>query len=139
VRPSRGPTATTGTSRATSGTATARATAGSRPGTTTSSSPRATASGRGRWRTPSSTIPTSRRSASSASPTTPAASASRRSSSRSGGVAGGDDLRTEIQERVRERLAKYEYPREVEFVDELPQTTTGKIQRRKLLDRETDG
>ncbi|MWG36178.1 acyl-CoA synthetase [Halomarina oriensis] len=48
------------------------------------------------------------------------------------GVTGDDDLRRAIQDLVRERLAKYEYPREVVFVDELPQTTTGKIQRRKL-------
>jgi acetyl-CoA synthetase len=37
---------------------------------------------------------------------------------------------------VRENLAKYEYPREIEFSEELPQTTTGKIQRRKLRERE---
>jgi acetyl-CoA synthetase len=47
-----------------------------------------------------------------------------------------DALREEIRDRVRENLAKHEYPREVEFVDELPQTTTGKIQRRKLRERE---
>jgi len=51
------------------------------------------------------------------------------------GVTGDDDLRTAVQDLVRDRLAKYEYPREVVFVDELPQTTTGKIQRRKLRDR----
>ncbi|MFC5973013.1 acyl-CoA synthetase [Halomarina salina] len=49
-------------------------------------------------------------------------------------VTGDDHLREAIQDRVRDGLAKYEYPREVEFVDELPQTTTGKIQRRKLRD-----
>lgn len=43
-----------------------------------------------------------------------------------------DELREEIRDLVKERPAKYEYPREIEFVDELPQTTTGKIQRRKL-------
>jgi acetyl-CoA synthetase len=35
-------------------------------------------------------------------------------------------------------LAKYEYPREIEFVETLPQTTTGKIQRRKLREREIE-
>jgi len=50
-----------------------------------------------------------------------------------------DTLRTEIRERVRDRLAKYEYPREIEFVDELPQTTTGKIRRASLRERERDG
>jgi acetyl-CoA synthetase len=54
------------------------------------------------------------------------------------GVTGDDDLRAAIRGLVRERLAEYEYPREIEFVDALPQTTTGKIQRRKLRDREID-
>ena len=48
------------------------------------------------------------------------------------GVTGDDALREEIRNLVRETLAKHEYPREIEFMDELPQTTTGKIQRRKL-------
>jgi len=47
-------------------------------------------------------------------------------------VAGNDELRAEIQELVSENLAKYEYPREIEFVESLPTTTTGKIQHRKL-------
>jgi acetyl-CoA synthetase len=47
-----------------------------------------------------------------------------------------EQLTEEIQERVRTRLASYEYPREVEFVDDLPLTTTGKIRRRELRDRE---
>ena len=36
----------------------------------------------------------------------------------------------------RRRLAAHEYPREVEFVTELPMTTTGKIQRKVLRERE---
>lgn len=44
-----------------------------------------------------------------------------------------DELRTEIRTLVRERLAEYEYPREIEFVDELPTTTTGKIRRTELV------
>jgi acetyl-CoA synthetase len=48
------------------------------------------------------------------------------------GTAGDDELRAEIRDLVRENLAKYEYPREIEFVEGLPTTTTGKIQRRKL-------
>jgi acetyl-CoA synthetase len=52
------------------------------------------------------------------------------------GVVGDDDLRDSIRSLVREQLAKHEYPREIEFVDELPKTTTGKIQRRKLRERE---
>ncbi|ARS91126.1 long-chain-fatty-acid--CoA ligase [Natrarchaeobaculum aegyptiacum] len=38
----------------------------------------------------------------------------------------------EIQEYCLERLAAYKHPREVEFVDELPRTTTGKVQKFKL-------
>ena len=37
-----------------------------------------------------------------------------------------------LQAHVRERLAPYEYPKEIEFVESLPMTTTGKIQRRVL-------
>ena len=44
----------------------------------------------------------------------------------------GDALRGEIRALVRERLAKHEYPREIQFRAELPQTTTGKIKRREL-------
>jgi len=52
------------------------------------------------------------------------------------GVTGSDDLREEIQQLVRDHLAKHEYPREIEFVEELPQTSTGKIRRTSLRDRE---
>lgn len=51
------------------------------------------------------------------------------------GVEGSDDLREAIQQLVRDHLAKHEYPREIEFVDELPQTSTGKIRRTALRDR----
>ncbi len=37
---------------------------------------------------------------------------------------------------VKERLAPYKYPRAIEFVDDLPKTATGKIQRFKLRERE---
>jgi acetyl-CoA synthetase len=49
---------------------------------------------------------------------------------------GSTELKAEIRDLVRDQLAKYEYPREIEFVEQLPQTTTGKIQRRKLRKRE---
>jgi len=45
-------------------------------------------------------------------------------------------LETEIQDFVRTRLAAHEYPREVEFVSELPLTATGKIIRKELRERE---
>lgn len=41
-------------------------------------------------------------------------------------------LKTELQSHVKSKLAAYEYPREVEFVDTLPMTVTGKIMRREL-------
>ncbi|MGD2097160.1 MAG: acyl-CoA synthetase [Desulfobacterales bacterium] len=47
-------------------------------------------------------------------------------------VAAGDDIAAEIKEFVKVRLAAYEYPREIEFVDELPMTATGKIMRKDL-------
>ena len=37
-----------------------------------------------------------------------------------------------LQQHVRGMLAPYEYPKEVEFIDALPMTTTGKVQRRVL-------
>jgi acetyl-CoA synthetase len=42
----------------------------------------------------------------------------------------------DIQNHVRGRLAPYEYPREIEFIDALPMTTTGKVQRKELRKRE---
>jgi acetyl-CoA synthetase len=41
----------------------------------------------------------------------------------------------ELQQRVRDNLAAYAYPRAVHFVDELPKTPSGKIQRFVLRDR----
>jgi acetyl-CoA synthetase len=48
------------------------------------------------------------------------------------GFEAGDALVTELQQHVRGRLAPYEYPKEIEFIDALPMTTTGKVQRRVL-------
>lgn len=47
-----------------------------------------------------------------------------------------DALAEELQSFVRERLAKYEYPRAVEFIDEVPKTTSGKLRRVELRERE---
>jgi acetyl-CoA synthetase len=41
-------------------------------------------------------------------------------------------LERELQAHVRGQLAPYEYPKEIEFIDSLPMTTTGKVQRRVL-------
>jgi acetyl-CoA synthetase len=46
-------------------------------------------------------------------------------------------LEEDIQKHVRGRLAPYEYPKEIEFIDALPMTTTGKVQRKELRKRET--
>jgi len=54
------------------------------------------------------------------------------------GIAPSDVLAAEIQNHVKTRLAAHEYPREVEFVTELPMTTTGKIMRRVLRQREVE-
>ncbi|HEX7967981.1 MAG TPA: benzoate-CoA ligase family protein, partial [Stellaceae bacterium] len=53
------------------------------------------------------------------------------------GVAGSSKLALELQEHVKTRLARYKYPRWIEFTEELPKTATGKIQRFKLRARGT--
>jgi acetyl-CoA synthetase len=45
------------------------------------------------------------------------------------------ELAREIQEFVKKQLAAHEYPREVEFLDSLPMTATGKVMRRSLRER----
>ena len=47
-------------------------------------------------------------------------------------------LEAELQQHVRGKLAPYEYPKEIEFMDTLPMTTTGKVQRRVLRLREEE-
>jgi acetyl-CoA synthetase len=48
------------------------------------------------------------------------------------------EVDTELREHVRRHLAPYETPKEIEFVDALPLTTTGKVQRRVLRERERE-
>jgi acetyl-CoA synthetase len=48
------------------------------------------------------------------------------------GHVGDAELVEQLQQHVRGRLAPYEYPKEIEFIDALPMTTTGKVQRRVL-------
>ena len=57
------------------------------------------------------------------------------------GARDSPELAAELQQLVRTRLAPYEVPREIEFVDELPLTVTGKIRRGELrrLDAERGG
>jgi len=55
------------------------------------------------------------------------------------GEAGFDaDLIAQLQAHVKGKLAPYEYPKEIEFIDALPMTTTGKVQRRVLRLREEE-
>jgi len=44
----------------------------------------------------------------------------------------GDGLTRELQDLVKTQIGKWKYPRWIEFVDDLPKTATGKIQRFKL-------
>jgi acetyl-CoA synthetase/medium-chain acyl-CoA synthetase len=46
-----------------------------------------------------------------------------------------DSLRDELQEHCKRVTAPYKYPREIEFVSELPKTTSGKIRRIDLRER----
>jgi len=52
-----------------------------------------------------------------------------------GAVATSDELKA----FVKDKLAPYKYPRQIAFVNELPKTATGKIQRFKLRDQESSG
>ncbi|HEV7823234.1 MAG TPA: AMP-binding protein, partial [Burkholderiales bacterium] len=54
------------------------------------------------------------------------------------GMTASKTLEIEIQEHVRGKLAPYQYPKEIEFIDALPMTTTGKVQRRVLRLREAE-
>jgi acetyl-CoA synthetase len=49
-----------------------------------------------------------------------------------GQVAFDSELIAELQMHVKGKLAPYEYPKEIEFIEALPMTTTGKVQRRVL-------
>jgi benzoate-CoA ligase len=49
-----------------------------------------------------------------------------------GGAAGDEALSSALTEHVRRRLAGYKAPRWIDFVTELPKTSSGKIQRFRL-------
>ena len=48
------------------------------------------------------------------------------------GIFGDETLVKQLQDFVKKSIAPYKYPRVLEFVDSLPKTETGKIQRFKL-------
>lgn len=51
------------------------------------------------------------------------------------GAQAGPELAAAIQDHVKSRIAPYKYPRRVEFIDALPRTATGKVQRYRLRDQ----
>jgi acetyl-CoA synthetase len=51
------------------------------------------------------------------------------------GTQASEDLKKEIQNYVKDHTAPYKYPRIVEFLSELPKTTSGKIKRNELRNR----
>jgi acetyl-CoA synthetase len=55
------------------------------------------------------------------------------------GYAPSEELVKELQDHVKSVTAPYKYPREIEFVSELPKTTSGKIKRAVLKRREWEG
>ena len=52
------------------------------------------------------------------------------------GYEGGEEMSAALKQHVKNHLAPYKYPRWFKFVDELPKTATGKIQRFKLRELE---
>jgi acyl-coenzyme A synthetase/AMP-(fatty) acid ligase len=55
------------------------------------------------------------------------------------GVEPDPELTDTLKSYVREQLELWKYPRWIEFIDELPKTATGKIQRFKLRDMDRAG
>ena len=54
------------------------------------------------------------------------------------GTAGSDALKKELQDHVKKVTAPYKYPRVVDFVSELPKTTSGKIRRTEIRSRDAE-
>ena len=52
------------------------------------------------------------------------------------GASAGPETTDRLQEYVKSQIAPYKYPRQIEYVDELPMTESGKIQRAALRERE---
>jgi len=48
------------------------------------------------------------------------------------GNQGSDEMKKALQDHVKQAIAPYKYPRAIEFIDSLPRTETGKVQRFKL-------
>ncbi|MBI3092419.1 MAG: benzoate-CoA ligase family protein [Candidatus Tectomicrobia bacterium] len=54
------------------------------------------------------------------------------------GRSGGEALTKELQDFVKQQLAPYKYPREIEYVTALPRTETGKVRRVELRKKEQE-
>ena len=54
------------------------------------------------------------------------------------GYEGSEELEDELQEFMKEETAPYKYPRRIEFVEELPKTSSGKIRRVELREQEQE-
>jgi 2-aminobenzoate-CoA ligase len=54
------------------------------------------------------------------------------------GIEGAEALAKELQAFVKQRIAAYKYPRAIEFLDALPRTETGKVQRFRLRQIEAE-
>jgi acetyl-CoA synthetase len=52
------------------------------------------------------------------------------------GLPASDELKEEIMMFVKTKLSKHEYPKEIEFIEELPKTPDGKIKRKELKQKE---
>ena len=52
------------------------------------------------------------------------------------GTRADEALKDSIRDHVKQHLAPYQQPREIEFIAELPMTTTGKVQRKILRERD---
>ncbi len=53
------------------------------------------------------------------------------------GYTPSEELKKELQNHVKKATAPYKYPRIVEFVDELPKTSSGKIRRVEIRQRDS--
>lgn len=54
------------------------------------------------------------------------------------GVGNGEELKSEIQDFVKTQLSMHEYPKEIEFMAELPETPDGKLKRKVLKQMEIE-
>jgi acetyl-CoA synthetase len=52
------------------------------------------------------------------------------------GRTGDNSFAAKLQDFTRQRLSRHEYPRQVAFMDELPKTPAGKVNRKALRERE---